>query len=54
MIPLGDSRSDFACFAWPGLEAAALNFFKSRMMKLGKGMLNPALVGEILDRKLKH
>jgi aspartyl-tRNA(Asn)/glutamyl-tRNA(Gln) amidotransferase subunit B len=32
---------------------AALNFLKGRVMKLSKGKANPALVGEILERKLK-
>jgi len=34
-------------------KAAALNFLKGRVMKLSKGKANPALVGEILERKLK-
>jgi aspartyl-tRNA(Asn)/glutamyl-tRNA(Gln) amidotransferase subunit B len=32
---------------------AALNFLKGQVMKLSKGKANPALVGEILERKLK-
>jgi aspartyl-tRNA(Asn)/glutamyl-tRNA(Gln) amidotransferase subunit B len=34
-------------------KAAALNFLKGQVMKLSKGKANPALAGEILDRKLK-
>jgi aspartyl-tRNA(Asn)/glutamyl-tRNA(Gln) amidotransferase subunit B len=34
-------------------KAAALNFLKGQVMKLSKGKANPALVGEILARKLK-
>jgi aspartyl-tRNA(Asn)/glutamyl-tRNA(Gln) amidotransferase subunit B len=34
-------------------KAAALNFLKGHVMKLSKGKANPALVGEILVRKLK-
>ena len=32
---------------------ASLNFLKGQVMKLSKGQANPALVGEILERKLK-
>jgi len=35
-------------------KAAALNFLKGQVMKLSKGKANPALVGEILERKLKR
>ena len=31
----------------------AINFLKGQVMKLSKGKANPALVGEILERKLK-
>jgi aspartyl-tRNA(Asn)/glutamyl-tRNA(Gln) amidotransferase subunit B len=34
-------------------KAAALNFLKGQVMKLSNGKANPALVGEILERKLK-
>jgi len=34
-------------------KAAALNFLKGQVMKISKGKANPALVGEILERKLK-
>jgi len=34
-------------------KTAALNFLKGQVMKLSKGKANPALVGEILERKLK-
>ena len=34
-------------------KAAALNFLKGQVMKLSKGKANPALAGEILERKLK-
>jgi aspartyl-tRNA(Asn)/glutamyl-tRNA(Gln) amidotransferase subunit B len=34
-------------------KVAALNFLKGQVMKLSKGQANPALVGEILERKLK-
>jgi aspartyl-tRNA(Asn)/glutamyl-tRNA(Gln) amidotransferase subunit B len=34
-------------------KAAALNFLKGQVMKLSKGKANPALVGEILEQKLK-
>jgi len=34
-------------------KAAALNFLKGQVMKLSKGKANPALVGEILEEKLK-
>jgi aspartyl-tRNA(Asn)/glutamyl-tRNA(Gln) amidotransferase subunit B len=33
-------------------KVAALNFLKGQVMKLSKGKANPALVGEILERKL--
>ena len=35
-------------------KAAALNFLKGQVMKLSKGKANPALVGEILEKKLKR
>ncbi|HXU79295.1 MAG TPA: Asp-tRNA(Asn)/Glu-tRNA(Gln) amidotransferase subunit GatB [Methylomirabilota bacterium] len=35
-------------------KTAALNFLKGQVMKLSKGKANPALVGEILERKLKR
>ena len=34
-------------------NAASLNFLKGQVMKLSKGKANPALVGEILERKLR-
>ena len=34
-------------------KAAALNFLKGQVMKLSKGKANPAVVGEILEWKLK-
>jgi aspartyl-tRNA(Asn)/glutamyl-tRNA(Gln) amidotransferase subunit B len=34
-------------------KAAALNFLKGQVMKLSKGKANPALAGEILEKKLK-
>src|SRR5882757_577762 len=34
-------------------NAAAINFLKGQVMRLSKGKANPALVGEILERKLK-
>jgi aspartyl-tRNA(Asn)/glutamyl-tRNA(Gln) amidotransferase subunit B len=34
-------------------KTAALNFLKGQVMKLSKGKANPALVGEILERKLR-
>jgi aspartyl-tRNA(Asn)/glutamyl-tRNA(Gln) amidotransferase subunit B len=34
-------------------KVAALNFLKGQVMRLSKGKANPALVGEILERKLK-
>ncbi len=34
-------------------KTAALNFLKGQVMKLSKGQANPALAGEILERKLK-
>ncbi|MFM2081729.1 MAG: Aspartyl/glutamyl-tRNA(Asn/Gln) amidotransferase subunit, partial [Verrucomicrobiota bacterium] len=34
-------------------KVAALNSLKGQVMKLSKGKANPALVGEILERKLK-
>jgi aspartyl-tRNA(Asn)/glutamyl-tRNA(Gln) amidotransferase subunit B len=34
-------------------KMAALNFLKGQVMKLSKGKANPALVGEVLERKLK-
>ncbi|MFA6545718.1 MAG: Asp-tRNA(Asn)/Glu-tRNA(Gln) amidotransferase GatCAB subunit B, partial [Limisphaerales bacterium] len=36
-----------------GGKLAALNSLKGQVMKLSKGKANPALVGEILERKLK-
>jgi aspartyl-tRNA(Asn)/glutamyl-tRNA(Gln) amidotransferase subunit B len=42
--PAGDFRAG---------KAAALNFLKGQVMKLSKGKANPALAGEILERKLK-
>jgi aspartyl-tRNA(Asn)/glutamyl-tRNA(Gln) amidotransferase subunit B len=35
-------------------KIAALNFLKGQVMKLSKGKANPALAGEILERKLKN
>jgi aspartyl-tRNA(Asn)/glutamyl-tRNA(Gln) amidotransferase subunit B len=35
-------------------KAAALNFLKGQVMKLSKGKANPALAGEILERRLKE
>ncbi len=34
-------------------KVAALNFLKGQVMRLSKGKANPALAGEILERKLK-
>ena len=34
-------------------KAAALNFLKGQLMKLSKGKANPALAGEVLERKLR-
>jgi aspartyl-tRNA(Asn)/glutamyl-tRNA(Gln) amidotransferase subunit B len=34
-------------------KVAALNFLKGQVMKLSKGKANPALVGQILEQKLK-
>jgi len=34
-------------------KVAALNFLKGQVMKLSKGKANPALTGEILEKKLK-
>jgi aspartyl-tRNA(Asn)/glutamyl-tRNA(Gln) amidotransferase subunit B len=34
-------------------KMAALNFLKGQVMKLSKGKANPALVGEILERRLR-
>jgi aspartyl-tRNA(Asn)/glutamyl-tRNA(Gln) amidotransferase subunit B len=34
-------------------KTAAMNFLKGQVMKLSKGKANPAVVGEILERKLK-
>ena len=34
-------------------NVAAINFIKGQVMRLSKGKANPALVGEILERKLK-
>ncbi len=34
-------------------KGAALNFLKGQVMKLSKGKANPALAGEILEKKLK-
>ena len=34
-------------------KMAALNFLKGQVMKLSKGKANPALVGELLEQKLK-
>ena len=34
-------------------KVAALNFLKGQVMKASKGKANPALVGELLERKLK-
>jgi aspartyl-tRNA(Asn)/glutamyl-tRNA(Gln) amidotransferase subunit B len=33
-------------------KVAALNFLKGQVMKASKGKANPALVGQILERKL--
>ena len=33
-------------------NAASLNFLKGQVMKLSKGQANPAVTGEILQRKL--
>jgi aspartyl-tRNA(Asn)/glutamyl-tRNA(Gln) amidotransferase subunit B len=37
-----------------GGKAAALNFLKGQVMKLSKGKANPALAGEVLERKLRQ
>ena len=42
--PVADFRSG---------RAAALNFLKGQVMKLSKGKANPALAGEMLERKLR-
>ena len=42
--PVADFRSG---------KAAALNFLKGQVMKLSKGKANPALAGEILEKKLQ-
>jgi aspartyl-tRNA(Asn)/glutamyl-tRNA(Gln) amidotransferase subunit B len=42
--PVADFRSG---------KVAALNFLKGQVMKLSKGNANPALAGEILERKLR-
>src|SRR6185437_12048955 len=34
-------------------KVAALNFLKGQVMKLSKGKANPAVAGEILEKKLK-
>jgi aspartyl-tRNA(Asn)/glutamyl-tRNA(Gln) amidotransferase subunit B len=34
-------------------KVAALNSLKGQVMKLSKGKANPALVGDVLERKLK-
>jgi aspartyl-tRNA(Asn)/glutamyl-tRNA(Gln) amidotransferase subunit B len=34
-------------------KVAALNSLKGQVMKLSKGKANPAVVGELLERKLK-
>jgi len=34
-------------------KTVALNFLKGQVMKISKGKANPALVGEILEKKLK-
>jgi len=34
-------------------HVASLNFLKGQVMKLSKGTANPAMVGEVLERKLK-
>jgi aspartyl-tRNA(Asn)/glutamyl-tRNA(Gln) amidotransferase subunit B len=34
-------------------NVASLNFLKGRVMKLSKGTANPAVVGDVLERKLK-
>ena len=36
-----------------GGKAAALNFLKGRVMKLSQGKANPALVGEVLEQRLR-
>jgi aspartyl-tRNA(Asn)/glutamyl-tRNA(Gln) amidotransferase subunit B len=33
-------------------KVSALNFLKGQVMKLSKGKANPALAGEILEKKL--
>jgi len=35
-------------------KAAALNFLKGQLMKLSKGKANPAMAGEVLERKLRE
>jgi aspartyl-tRNA(Asn)/glutamyl-tRNA(Gln) amidotransferase subunit B len=37
-----------------GGNSASLNFLKGQVLKLSKGKANPALLGEILERKLRH
>ena len=55
-----EKLSDEAIAANPGPaadfragKAAALNFLKGQVMKLSKGKANPALAGEILEKKLR-
>jgi aspartyl-tRNA(Asn)/glutamyl-tRNA(Gln) amidotransferase subunit B len=55
-----EALCDQAIIANPGPAAdfkagksAALNFLKGQVMKLSKGKANPALVGQILEKKLK-
>ncbi len=42
--PVGDYKAG---------KVAALNFLKGQVMKLSRGTANPAVAGQILERKLK-
>ena len=49
----GDRGESEAGGGFPSGQAASLNFLKGQVMKLSQGKANPALVGEILERKLR-
>jgi Asp-tRNA(Asn)/Glu-tRNA(Gln) amidotransferase B subunit len=54
IVLLDRYRWQVVCFGPYRSKLAALNSIKGPVMKLSKGKANPALVGEILERKLRN
>ena len=53
LVRSGDRGQPEAGGGFQAGNAASLNFLKGQVMKLSKGTANPAVAGEILERKLK-